>query len=452
MNKPFIIYLYFCLFLVACTSGSRVEKSRLIVTTDIGGDPDDQQSMVRLLVYANDFDLEGLIASASGTPGELNADTIKPQLIEEMVSAYGKVYDNLVKHDPDYPEPTYLRGLIKQGNPRRGVENVGEGHDTEGSDWIIEMADKADSRPLNISIWGGSTDLAQAIWRVENDRTPEEFTQFVNKLRVYSIHNQDNTGEWINENYPELFYVLSRSYPGKDKRTGNFRGMYMGGDESLTSRKWVEENVKTDHGPLGSLYPMKTWTAPNPHGVLKEGDTPSFFYFLYTGLNDPAHPEWGSWGGRFVKTNGNLYRDLVPDQHEAGSARSTVWRWRPYFQNDFAARMDRCVKGFDEVNHNPVAVLNSDQTQRVLRKLVKPGDEIELDATGSSDPDEHAITYKWWILDDQPELILSAPDQTVSTLKIPEGFRSGQIHVILEVSDNGDPQLTSFRRLVLNVQ
>ena len=68
-------------------------------------------------------------------------------------------------------------------------------------------------------------------------------------------------------------------------------------------------HVRKDRGPLGALYPTNTWTAPNPHACLKEGDTPSWFYFLPIGLGDPAHPEWGGWGGRFRREKGGPYRD-----------------------------------------------------------------------------------------------------------------------------------------------
>src|SRR5688572_26411090 len=59
------------------------DRPRLLVLTDIGGDPDDQQSMIRLMLYTNEFEIEGLIASASGTPGELKERVTKPQLIRE---------------------------------------------------------------------------------------------------------------------------------------------------------------------------------------------------------------------------------------------------------------------------------------------------------------------------------------------------------------------------------
>src|SRR6187397_1743859 len=84
------------------------ERPRLAVLTDIGGDPDDQQSMVRLMVYANEFDLELLIASAAGTPGELKQAITRPDLIRQTVDAYGKVLPNLKRHASGWPEAAEL--------------------------------------------------------------------------------------------------------------------------------------------------------------------------------------------------------------------------------------------------------------------------------------------------------------------------------------------------------
>ena len=275
------------------------EKPRLIVLTDIGGDPDDRQSLIRLMVYANEFDIEGLIASASGTPGELREKTTRPELIREIVEAYGQVRDNLARHANGYPEATELHTRTRAGNSSRGEKAMGEEHDTDGSRWIISVVDRDDPRPVNIAIWGGQTDLAQALWRVRHDRGAEGLAAFVAKLRIHDIADQDGIAELVWREFPGLFYVLDAAPPGRDKREAVFRGMYLGGDESLTSREWIDEHVRTEHGPLGALYPAKTWTAPNPHSALKEGDTPSWFYFRPTGLGDPQHPEWGGWGGRF---------------------------------------------------------------------------------------------------------------------------------------------------------
>ena len=61
------------------------DKPRVLILTDIGGDPDDQQSLIRLLVYANEFEIEGLVATASGAPGELKKKSRGPGLIREIV-------------------------------------------------------------------------------------------------------------------------------------------------------------------------------------------------------------------------------------------------------------------------------------------------------------------------------------------------------------------------------
>src|SRR5262245_51203254 len=103
-----ILKLLSCLalLLAALASGTYaadVAQPRLIVLTDIGGDPDDQQSLVRLMLYSNEFDIMGLIATASGTPGELNGAVTRPDLIRQIVEAYGQVQPNLAKHAEGYP-------------------------------------------------------------------------------------------------------------------------------------------------------------------------------------------------------------------------------------------------------------------------------------------------------------------------------------------------------------
>src|SRR6516162_7352051 len=124
------------LFAVLGSLSAAADKPRLVVLTDIGEDPDDQQSMIRLMVHANEFDIEGLIASASGTPGKKGPEVVRPQLIREIVEAYGKVQPNLVRHRPDFPEAKTLLERIKAGNPVRGTASLGDDKDTDGSKWI----------------------------------------------------------------------------------------------------------------------------------------------------------------------------------------------------------------------------------------------------------------------------------------------------------------------------
>ena len=320
---------------------SAAERPRLAVLTDIGGDPDDQQSMIRLLVYANEFELELIIASASGTRGELKESVTRPDLIRQLISAYGRVLPNLQRHGTGWPSEDQLLQRVKSGNPQRGRDQIGDGHDTQGSQALIERIDSGTpERPLNISIWGGQTDLAQALWRVKHDRGPEQLQRFVQRLRVYDINDQDDIADWLRSEFPNMHYILANKLPGRDKREGTYRGMYLTGDESLTSRVWIAEHIRNS-GPLGELYPVQTWTAPNPHSRLKEGDTPSWFFFLPAGGNIPSDPTKPGWGGQFEKQADGWYRDLPA--HDGFDPRNTVSRWRPDFQFDFSKRMSWCL-------------------------------------------------------------------------------------------------------------
>lgn len=317
-------------------------KPRLAVLTDIGGDPDDQQSLIRLMVYANEFEIEALIASASGTPGELQRAVTRPDLIRQIVDAYGEVLPNLRKHASGWPTHNDLIQRIKSGNPQRGREFIGQGHDTAGSGEIIRLVEQGSADdPLNLAIWGGQTDLAQALHRVKHDRGMDGLSNFAEKLRVYDIADQDGIAEWLRKEFPGLRYILSKAPPREDKRKATFRGMYLTGDESLTSRDWIESQIRSQ-GALGALYPTKTWTAPNKHGCMKEGDTPSWFFFLSLGGNDPDDPTKPGWGGQFKRSADGWYRDL-PLTADV-DPRETVSRHRPVFQADFAKRMAWCMQ------------------------------------------------------------------------------------------------------------
>ena len=319
---------------------------RLAVLTDIGGDPDDQQSLIRLLLYSNELDIRLLIASAAGTVGELREAVTRPELIREIVDAFGQVRPHLLQHAEGWPTVAELRSRICSGNRLRGRMAIGEQFDTDASRRLLqEINTSSPEHPLNISIWGGQTDFAQALWRARQSMNDSDFQQFCRSFRVYDINDQDSLADWIRDEFPGLFYILASKPPGRDRRDGIYRGMYLTGDVSSTSRDWVEQNVRST-GPLGALYPTSTWTAPNPHGCLKEGDTPSWFFFLPRGGNDPNHPEQPGWGGRFVRESDGWYRD--PPFAAGYDPRTEVSRWRADFQQDFARRMAWCRQASEQ--------------------------------------------------------------------------------------------------------
>ena len=432
------------------------QKPRILITTDIGGDPDDQQSLVRLMVYTNEFDIEGLISSAAGTPGELKKEIIRPELIEEIIHRYEQVYPNLIRHDENFISPARLLSVVKKGSPHRGWDQIGEGKDTEGSDWIIQMADKKDSRPLNICLFGGQTDLAQALWKVKNTRSEKAYRKFISKVRVFDIDDQDKIFKQLFAAHPSLFYILSKAPLTEDKRNGVYRGIYLGGDESLTSLQWLKANVLENHGPLGPLYPQKTWTAPNPYGAMKEGDTPSWFYFLENGLNNPEHPEHGGWGGRYTKHDAGYFNDAASRSEDEPDARATVYRWRDDFQRDFAARMDWCVNDYHQANHRPVVSVNGSSEKAPLIIRGKPGETIYFDASASTDPDGDEHGYEWIFYAQAggyhgPLPQLNAAGAKASML-MPSLSPGVSLHLILKVTDNGTPALTGYKRIIIGTK
>ncbi len=427
------------LFNVAGSVFAAEHKTRHVVMTDIGGDPDDEQSIVRFLLYACDFDVEGLCTGF----GHGHYKITHPELLHKAVDAYGQVLPNLLRHRANYPSHEQLKKLIKDGS-NGDPHAVGPGRDSEASDWIIQVLDRDDPRPVWFSIWGGPRELAQAIWKVQTTRTPEQLAAFKRKIRVHSIADQDRTALWVKEHHPDIFWIFSN---------GQFKGIWKEGDQSLVSPEWLERNVRTGHGLLGSIYPPK---ASGKSGV-KEGDTPAFFYVLPNGLSDPEHPEWGNWGGRFERSGrGNEYVSAKDLRDGAPDMLYPIQRWRTAYQNEFEARMDWCVKPVAEANHAPVVLLNGDKTRRVLPIEVDPKAAVKLSAAGSSDPDGHALKFRWWMYVeagtcwDVPPIRDAETSEAVVT--IPADASGRTIHVILEVTDAGQPPLVGYRRAILKVR
>ena len=169
------------------------QKHRVLILTDIENEPDDTQSMVRFLTYSNHWDVEGLIATTSIHQQK----RIAPEKIKQLINAYGKVRNNLLLHEKGFPETAYLLSITKSSFPEFGLNAVGKGKDSEGSEWIIKVVDKKDDRPVWIPVWGGANCLAQALWKVKMTRSPEDLKKFVSKIRMYTISDQDDTGPWI---------------------------------------------------------------------------------------------------------------------------------------------------------------------------------------------------------------------------------------------------------------
>lgn len=448
---------------------SEGEKARVIVLTDITNEPDDEQSLIRFLLYSNEYDVEGMLASTS----TWRKDSVHPEKIVERIEAYGRVRDNLLQHATGFPPKEQLLNLTKACQPYYGMAGVGSGKGSPGADLIISVVDKSDPRPVWISIWGGANCLAQALWEVQQTRSAAEVASFVSKLRVYEIGGQDDAGAWICHTFSDVFWARSvQQFQAISVRERNpFPPEVTGANIETFTPDWVDEHVQR-HGPLGALY---------PDAVFKhEGDTPAFLHLIPNGLSKPEQLHLGTWGGRFTvdrEANPKGMARVTRDQatfHDfsmyvdasdtwtyqgityANSVHAALFRWREAFQHDFAARMDWSVAdAYDKANHNPIAGFDHDTSREPVILQVKGGETVFLSAEGSFDPDGDALTYRWFYYPEPGTyagtIQINRPASKHASITAPTVSDPTVLHLILEVRDTGEPALFSYRRILVHV-
>lgn len=216
------------------------DPPRIFVLTDIENEPDDAESLVRLLVHSSQFQIEGLVATTSVWLPNRTA----PERIHRIVDAYALVRDQLAKHEPRFPAAEALKEVIASGPPVFGMKGVGEGAGSAGSAALIAAVDRSDHRPLWVTAWGGTNVLAQALWDVSHSRSAEELARFVAKLRVYAISDQDDSGPWIREAFPDLFYIVSPGYEENDGGGYHSTGLSI----ARPATTWASQSSNTPTG------------------------------------------------------------------------------------------------------------------------------------------------------------------------------------------------------------
>ncbi|MFO7901951.1 MAG: nucleoside hydrolase-like domain-containing protein [Planctomycetota bacterium] len=486
------ISITFCCLLVALigtNAWAQPVKSRLIVMADMGNEPDEEQQMTHLLMYANMVELEGLIACSGKY---LHADRrdgrtkVHPELFHKLVDGYAQVLGNLKQHDSGWPEADYLRGIVKAGTAEYGIEAVEAGRSNEASELTEAAILKEDPRKLYIVGNAGTNTLAQALVDLDQTRSQEEMEQLCSRIIVFENGAQDNSGAWIAEHYPKIAWHRSNhqtyAYGGPGSK-GSIQGPYTWEPYERTAdgqHAWAKQHIMTGHGALGACFPPRLMGRLH---FLEGGGTIPWMGLVNHGLTDPEHLYWGGWSGRFSRTrHQNIYsrhQDVRRDEEEynafhmfeADSEVDTwtdpvhgetfnsyyvpVWRFRRAMFNDFQARMDWCVKAYDQANHKPVAAFNGDRTDSIVHLESAPGAMVKLDASDSTDPDKDGLDFQWWIYREAGTYAkqVAIPDDgaTVTGLTIPEDAGGSEIHVILEVQDRNQIVLYDYRRIVIAV-
>ena len=302
------------------TAAAEPHPPRVVVSTDIGGsDPDDFQSMVHYLVYADRFETEGLISSPP------NAGRAAHLL--EAIAAYEADYPNLSTWSAAYPPPEALRSVVRQGAIEPQTGETPEGEPSDGARLLIERARADDPRPLYVLVWGSITDVAQAVHAAPDIKK---------NMRIYSIGSWNtrmdrNARDYLFRTHPDLWLIESDT---------TFRGMYMGGDQSgeWGNVEFPKQHVR-GHGALGDLFMEQK-------ADIKMGDSPSVLYLLH---GDPNEPESEHWGGAYVRPDPQARPTYWHDNPDPALAfrdkpgAATVSKWRKAFLDDWRERMDRTI-------------------------------------------------------------------------------------------------------------
>ena len=466
-------------------------KPRIIITQD--GEVDDNNSLIRTLLYANDLDIAGIVQTSSqyhysGDETHEPYRWMGTDWMFDTLDAYEACYPNLIAHDPNYPTADELRAVTVIGN----VKLEGEMEEvTEGSELIRACILDDDPRTLNIAVGGGANVVARALKSIEEEykdteRWEELYEKVCGKVILAAWGAQDNAYEtYISQSWPGIPMLDVSGASGPIGYSWGQTDIPMSAMKKLEG-SWMYENLETGHGPLLDKYvtwgdgthldgegdsdqfgenealvgSLDWWGGQwmglvyNRYDFLSEGDSPDWIRALDNGLRAGEDMTYGGWGGRYVPAEYAANPDAV---YYASAPETSMANWMEAIQNDFATRADWCVtSAYEDANHAPTAEITEG-----LDFTAAPGESVSLSAV-AGDPDGDMVSYHWRQYaeadayagshDGSVRIAHTDGDPAKVAVTVPDDAVSGDtIHIVLSVSDNGEHSLTAYQRAVITV-
>lgn len=322
----------------------------VIIDTDLGGDPDDIQSLFRAVHYSDILKIKGIISTPNTNKESHPWDSVNNvELIKHWIKRIdadhlrGNGYTELMSEEE-------LLSIVKAGSPSPGVP--APDRSTAGSGWIIETARKySKQNPLWILVWGSLTTTAQAL---------HDAPDIAGKIRIYYISSsntlhdpasRDYVYDFMKNNHQDLWWIENGILPKGSHET--FRGVYQSGNQEgeWSFTKFTDVNIR-DHGSdhsgmfadkCGDVFPLANY----PENSLKEGDSPSLLYLLSPVIGKTGNaddPTQESWGGQFRSYNVAEYPNYYIDLDKSPEAcQMTIGKWRQDFLHDWKMRWDRYI-------------------------------------------------------------------------------------------------------------
>lgn len=483
---------------------TKTQRPRCIITQD--AEVDDMNSLIHVLLYSNEVDIQGIVQSSSkfhwkGVAGQKEEKYTKPyrwpgtEWMQKYLNVYQKVYPNLKKHDKSYPAPAYLKSVTKVGNIgyKGEMDSV-----TEGSELIKKKILDNDERTLYLLAWGGTNTISRALKDIEKEyKGTKQWDairkKIINKVVIPACGEQDETySEYIAEEWPEIKFMscsqmssyayMWRTQPeDSSKKTlyADFMlknlirkhgalldnyvtwgdGTYLDGEEP-GSQFGTNEDLLDSLDWWGGFNPVQKYQR---YDFLSEGDSPTFFMLLDTGLRTLEDITNGGFSGRYAKADKKNskgqklnYWSPVKDTY-VKEDRSTMqvessWKYIDDIQNDFAARADWCiVNDYAKANHAPkVSVTEGTDIK------ASAGETLKLHAI-ATDPDDDYVTVSWSEYTDasttETALTLKGAASDTISFKIPEDAKAGQkIHLIVQAQDDGEHTLTHYQQVIITIK